>query len=30
MRDPSFLTGVSTKFSRLECPKFDGTDFRGW
>ncbi|MBA0877176.1 hypothetical protein Goshw_026752 [Gossypium schwendimanii] len=30
VRDPSYVAGVSTKTSRLECPKFDGDDFRGW
>ena len=27
------LTGISrplTKYSKLECPRFDGTNFRGW
>lgn len=30
MKDSSFATGGSVNHSRLECPKFDGTDFRGW
>ncbi|KAK5785257.1 hypothetical protein PVK06_039824 [Gossypium arboreum] len=29
-RHQSSETGASAKFSRLECPKFDGTDFQGW
>ncbi|KAL1155954.1 hypothetical protein V6Z11_A08G059500 [Gossypium hirsutum] len=24
------VAGMSVKASKLECPKFDGTDFRGW
>ena len=27
------LTGITrplTKYSKLECPRFDGEDFRGW
>lgn len=30
VKDSSFVVGDSTKISRLECPKFDGNDFRGW
>ncbi|KAK5802420.1 hypothetical protein PVK06_030011 [Gossypium arboreum] len=30
LRNHSPVTGVSDKASRLECPKFDGSDFRGW
>ncbi|TYG66597.1 hypothetical protein ES288_D05G013800v1 [Gossypium darwinii] len=30
VRDPSYVAGVFTRTSRLECPKFDGNDFRGW
>ncbi|MBA0783551.1 hypothetical protein Gotri_001248 [Gossypium trilobum] len=30
VRNPFYEAGVSTKTSRLECPKFDGNDFREW
>ncbi|XP_012453555.1 uncharacterized protein LOC105775598 [Gossypium raimondii] len=30
VKDSSHIAGVSINHSRLECPKFDGTDFRGW
>ncbi|MBA0767148.1 hypothetical protein Gotri_016094 [Gossypium trilobum] len=30
MKNFSFVLGSSATLSRLECPKFDGDDFRGW
>ncbi|KAH1072027.1 hypothetical protein J1N35_024355 [Gossypium stocksii] len=30
LRNQSPAIGVSEKASRLECPKFDGSDFWGW
>ncbi|TYI05342.1 hypothetical protein ES332_A10G081500v1 [Gossypium tomentosum] len=30
LRNPSALMGVSEKNNRLDCVKFDGSDFRGW
>ena len=24
------ISRFSTKYTKLECPKFDGSDFRGW
>ncbi|KAG8495806.1 hypothetical protein CXB51_007710 [Gossypium anomalum] len=30
LRPQTFVAGASANISRLECPRFDGTDFRGW
>ncbi|TYI05474.1 hypothetical protein ES332_A10G090400v1 [Gossypium tomentosum] len=30
LRNHSNVMGISDKISRLECPRFDGSDFHGW